>query len=271
MTNPSILPGTALITGASSGIGAVYADRLARRGHDLILVARNVDRLRAVASRIVQETGRKVEVQVADLTARRDLLEIEQRLAHDGAIRMLVNNAGFNLGAPFSESDPDRLETMVQLNSVVLTRLCRAAAPAFVARGGGTLINIGSIVAVAPRILNGGYSASKAYVLNLSQALQHELGAKGLRVQAVLPGAIRTDFWDASGIPVDGLPPELVMSAEDLVDAALAGLDLGEDITVPSLPDAADWERFEAAREALTPNLSRSQPAQRYRTAAKIV
>jgi short-subunit dehydrogenase len=267
MTLPTHPPGTAVITGASSGIGALYADRLARRGHDLVLVARTSDRLAAVAARIAQATGRKVEVLVADLTAKKDLIALEQRLAQDGAIRMLVNNAGFNIGAAFSESDPDRLELMVQLNAVAVTRLARAAAPAFVARGGGTIINIASIVAVAPGILNGAYSASKAYVLSLSQALQHELGAKGLRVQAVLPGATRTDFWDASGVPVSALPQEIVMSADDMVDAALAGLDLGERITVPSLPDVADWERFDAAREALAPHLSRSTPAARYQPA----
>ena len=133
------------------------------------------------------------------------------------------------------------------------------------ARGGGTLINIASIVAVAPGILNGAYSGSKAYVVNFSQALQQELGAKGLRVQAVLPGATRTEFWDTSGIPVDGLPQDMVMSAEDMVDAALAGLDIGENITIPSLPDPADWDRLEAARVSLTPHLSRSEPAERYK------
>jgi len=267
MTTSLHHPGTAVITGASTGIGAIYANRLARRGHDLILVARTSERLQAVAARITQDTGRKVEVLVADLTAKKDLIALEQRLAQDDAIRVLVNNAGFNIGAAFSESDPDRLELMVQLNAVALTRLSRAAAPAFVARGGGTIINIASIVAVAPGILNGAYSASKAYVLSLSQALQHELGAKGLRVQAVLPGATRTDFWDTSGVPVAALPHEIVMSAEDMVDAALAGLDLGERITVPSLPDAAEWERFDAAREALAPHLSLSEPAARYRAA----
>lgn len=270
MNTSTIVPGTALITGASGGIGAIYADRLARRGHDLVLVARGADRLRAVSSRIAQETGRKVEVLVADLTARAGLVQVEQRLASDASIRMLVNNAGFNLGTPFSESDLDRLEAMVQLNSVVPTRLSRIAAPAFVARGGGTLINIASIVAVAPKILNGAYSASKAYVLNLSQALHHELGAKGLRVQVVLPGATRTDFWSESGIPVDALPAEMVMSAEDMVDAALAGLDLGEMVTIPSLPIAADWDRFDGAREALAPHLSLREPAARYRVVPRI-
>lgn len=261
---------TAMITGASSGIGAVYADRLACRGHDLILVARNTARLRELAARLVRETGREVEVLAADLTERNDLLRLEKRLAEDAAIGLLVNNAGFNLGPAFSESGADRIEEMLQVNVTALTRLARAAAPAFVARGGGTLVNIGSIVALAPRILNGAYSASKAYVLTLSQALQHELGGKGLRVQVVLPGAIRTDFWDTSGIPVSVLPDTMVMSAEDLVDAALAGLDMGEQVTIPSLPDESDWTRLETGREALEPYLSRSSPAPRYRRTRRV-
>ncbi|MDB5859958.1 MAG: family NAD(P)-dependent oxidoreductase [Ramlibacter sp.] len=261
--------GTAVITGASSGIGAVYADRLARRDYDLVLVARSQERLNGVAMRIAAQTGRRVEVLPADLTAKKDLIALEQRLARDESIRLLVNNAGFNVGTPMSESDPDRLEIMIQLNAVALTRLSRAAAPAFVARGGGTIINIGSIVAVAPQLLNGVYSGSKAFVVSFSEALQHELGAKGLRVQAVLPGATRTDFWDTAGVPVGNLPQESVMSAEDMVDAALVGLDMGELITIPSLPDAGDCERFEATREALAPHLSRSQPAERYRGGAK--
>lgn len=271
MTNSQAPVGTAVITGASSGIGALYADRLARRGHDLILVARNRERLEGVAARLAQQTGRSIEVLAADLTARQDILGLEQRIETDQAIRLLVNNAGFNIGTPVSQSDPDQMEAMIQLNTVALTRLSRAAAPAFVARGGGTIINIASIVALAPGILNGAYSASKAYVVNFSQALQLELGAQGLRVQAVLPGATRTDFWDVSGIPVAGLPQDIVMAAEDMVDAALAGLDLGEHITIPSLPDSADWDQLEAAREALSPLLSRNEPADRYRRAAQAV
>lgn len=270
MTTSNQTRGSAMITGGSSGIGAVYAERLARRGHDIILVARSQERLNGVAARIAAQTGRRVDVLVADLTDKADLVAVEQRLVSDPSIRMLVNNAGFNIGTPVSESDPDRLESMVQLNAVVLTRLSRAAAPAFVARGGGTIVNIASIAAVAFGILNGAYSASKAYVLAFSQALEHELGPKGLRVQAVLPGATRTDFWDVSGIPVTALPEGIVMSADDMVDAALAGLDIGESITIPSLPDQADWLRFEAARAELAPHLSRSEPAERYKRAARV-
>jgi len=157
---------------------------------------------------------------------------------------------------------------MIQLNVVALTRLTRAVAPGFVARGGGTLINIASIVALAPELLNGSYSGSKAYVVNFSQSLHHELAGKGVQVQAVLPGAISTEFWDIAGLPVENLRKETVMSADDLVDAALAGLDAKELITIPSLPDVADWQRFDAARLALAPNLSHTKPAERYASSA---
>ncbi|WP_395347919.1 SDR family NAD(P)-dependent oxidoreductase [Variovorax sp. UC122_21] len=260
--------GTALITGASTGIGAVYAERLARRGHDLVLVARNKERLEALAERLVRETGRRVEVLAADLTATADLRRVEERLRTDERITLLLNNAGLGATATLLDSDPDQIDTMIQLNVVALTRLTRAVAPGFVARGGGALINIASIVALSPELLNGSYSGSKAYVVNLSQSLHHELGAKGVKVQAVLPGATRTDFWGIAGVPVEHLPQEIVMSAEDLVDSALAGFDAGELITIPSLPDVEDWKRFDAARQALGPNLSRSVPASRYAKAA---
>lgn len=262
--NTSSLPGTALITGASSGIGAIYADRLARRGHDLILVARSRGRLDDLAQRLRQETGRHVEIVNADLTAPFDLRRVEALFASDESISMLVNNAGLGETATMLESDPERLESMILLNVVALTRLTRAAVPGFVARGRGTVINIASIVAVAPERLNGTYSGSKAFVLNLSQSLHNELSTQGVQVQAVLPGATRTDFWDAAGVPVSQLPQEIVMSAEEMVDAALAGLDAHELITIPSLPDAEDWQRFEQARLALAPNLSRKHPAARY-------
>ncbi len=260
--------GTALITGASTGIGAVYVERLARRGYDLVLVARNKERLEALAERLVRETGRRVEVLAADLTATADLRRVEERLRTDERITLLLNNAGLGATATLLDSDPDQIDTMIQLNVVALTRLTRAVAPGFVARGGGALINIASIVALSPELLNGSYSGSKAYVVNLSQSLHHELGAKGVKVQAVLPGATRTDFWGIAGVPVEHLPQEIVMSAEDLVDSALAGFDAGELITIPSLPDVEDWQRFDAARQTLGPNLSRSVPAARYANAA---
>jgi uncharacterized protein len=256
--------GTAVVTGASSGIGAVYADRLARRGYDLILVARNRDRLVQVADRLTTSTGRSVQVVAADLSSPADLHRVEQMLREDASITMLVNNAGFGGAAPLLQSDVDDMESMIDLNVTALTRLTYAVVPRFVDHGEGTLINIASIVGIAPERLNGVYGATKAYVLAFSQSLRHELSANGIRVQAVLPGATRTEFWAAAGKPVESLPQEIVMSVDDLVDAALAGLDQGEFVTIPSLPDAADWAAFESARAALEPNLSHAKPARRY-------
>ncbi|MFC4527802.1 SDR family oxidoreductase [Dyella halodurans] len=256
--------GTALITGASTGIGAIYAERLARRGHDLILVARNRQRLDALARRLTDETGRSIQVFAADLNDPAELASVENLLREDRSISVLVNNAGFGAATPLLASDVARMTEMISLNVGALTRLTYAAVPGLVERGGGTVINVASIVAVAPELLNGVYGATKAYVLAFTQSLQHELAGNGLRVQAVLPGAIATEFWDVAGHPVDQLPSAMVMSATDLVDAALAGLDQGETFTVPSLPDAADWTAYEAARQALLPNLSRNKPAARY-------
>ena len=256
--------GTALITGASSGIGAVYADRLARRGHDLILVARSPDRLQHVADRLASSTGRTIETLAADLNDKADLARVEARLRGDASITMLVNNAGVGATTPLLASDVDKMEAMIALNVGALTRLTYAAAPGFIARGGGTIVNIASIVAVAPELLNGVYGASKAYVLAFSQSLHHELADKGVRVQAVLPGATATEFWASAGLPVENLPAAIVMTADAMVDAALAGLDLGELVTIPSLPDAADWDAYEAARRALGPSLSLAAPAKRY-------
>ncbi|WP_338693522.1 SDR family oxidoreductase [Bradyrhizobium sp. 26S5] len=256
--------GTALVTGASSGIGAIYADRLARRGYDLILVARNRERLDGLARRLSAETGRSIEIVAADLAKRGDVARIESILRDNAGISVLVNNAGVGATAPLLASDVDKMSDMIALNVDALMRLTYAAVPGLVARGGGTIVNIASVVGVAPEMLNGVYGGSKAFVLALTQSLQHELKDKNIRVQAVLPGATATEFWGLAGTPVEHLPSQIVMKAEDMVDAALAGLDQGEVITVPSLPDAADWQAYESARQKLMPNLSRSAPAARY-------
>lgn len=255
--------GTALITGASTGIGAVYADRLARRGYDLILVARSEDKLAEVAARL-KATGRSIETMAADLTKKGDVQRVAERLSTDPAITALVNNAGTASVSKLLDAKIDELESMINLNVTALTRLALAALPGFVARKNGVLINIASVVALAPELLNGTYSGTKAYVVNFTQALKKEVEGKGVTVQAVLPGATATPIWEKAGRPVKHLPAEIVMTAEDMVDASLAGLDLHELITIPSLPDIADWEKFEAARKALGPNLSRQKPAARY-------
>lgn len=256
--------GIALVTGASSGIGAIYADRLAKRGYDLILVARNGERLSALASRIGAETGRKVETVVADLGAQADLAKVEAVLKGDRNITLLVNNAGVGGTAPLLSADVDKMQQMIDLNVTALMRLTYAAVPGFVARGGGAIINIASIVAIAPEILNGVYGGTKAFVLAFSQSLKHELTDKNIRVQAVLPGATATEFWGIAGMPVEHLPGEIVMSAEAMVDASLKGFDQGEFATIPALEDAALLQAHEDARQAMMPHLSRSVPAARY-------
>ncbi|MDA9547693.1 AraC family transcriptional regulator [Bradyrhizobium sp. CCBAU 45321] len=262
------LKGVAVITGASAGIGAVYADRLARRGYDLILVARNEARLDQLATRIAGATGRMVKTVAADLKNKADLKRIEAIVATDPAITMLVNNAGVGGLEPLLQSDVDAMEEMVDLNVTALMRLTYAAAPALVARGGGAIINIASVVAIAPEVLNGVYGGTKAFVLALGQSLQKELTDKNVRIQTVLPDATATNFWDAAGGAVDNLPSNIVMTSDDLVDAALAGFDQGEVVSIPSLPDAADWANYEAARQKLIPNLSLSSVPARYRIAA---
>lgn len=259
--------GTALITGASSGIGAVYADRLARRGYDLILVARNRERLSALANRISNEQQRSVEVLQADLHDRAQLAQVETQLKQDASITLLVNNAGIGTHSPLLQSDVDKMTQMIELNVTAPTRLTYAAVPGFVSRGKGAIINIASIVAISPETLNGVYGGSKAFVLALSQSLQHELAAQGIQVQAVLPGATATDFWALGGLPVEHLPDQIVMRAEDLVDAALVGFDRGERITIPSLHALEHWQAYEAARQAMAPLLSNKQVAPRYQRA----
>lgn len=257
--------GTALITGASSGIGAVYADRLAHRGYDLILVARKRDRLLALADRITDQTRRSVEIVDADLNDRAALAGIEAKLRQDASLTLLVNNAGVGTHTPLLDSDADAMSRMIDLNVTALTRLTYAAVPAFVARGKGAVINIASIVAIAPETLNGVYGGTKAFVLAFSQSLHHELADKGVQVQAVLPGATATDFWETGGLPLAHLPKEIVMSASDLVDAALTGFDRGELVTIPSLHAVEEWETYEAVRRTMSTHLSSDAAAARYR------
>ncbi len=255
---------TALITGASSGIGAVYADRLARRGHNLVLVARDQVRLAALAATLQEETGVEVDVLPADLTREADLRRVEDLLRGDRSIGILVNNAGIADQGALAESRPERIDAMIALNVLAPTRLAAAATASFVERGRGAVVNVASVVALAPEMFNASYSATKAYVLSLSQTLQHEVGGRGVRVQAVLPGITRTEIWERTGMDVAQLPADMVMEAGELVDAALAGFDQGETVTIPSLPDPADWDAFVAVRNRLGPNLSHRHPAARY-------
>jgi short-subunit dehydrogenase len=261
--------GIALVTGASSGIGAVYADRLAKRGHDLILVARNVERLDALASRLREETGRTVEVLAADLSDPAALAKVTTRIEAEPALSLLVNNAGVALDGTLETAPAQEIAKLIAINVTAPTLLAQAALHTFKANGtSGGIIGIASVLALAPEMLDGVYSGSKAFLLNLTQGLAHELGSDSpIRVQAVLPGATLTEIWERSGKDVKAFPADWVMKVDDLVDAALVGFDLGETVTIPPLQDEAGWTAMQDARLALAPHLSRRDVAPRYRAA----
>lgn len=251
-----------LITGASDGIGAIYADRLAARGHDLVLVARRADRLATLAAELKAKHGIGVDILPADLSQAEGLAKVEARLKEDERIAGLVNNAGIAGDGPIIGLDPAHVTTMINLNILAVTRLTAAIAPRLEKAGRGTIINITSVTALMPAAFTAVYPATKAFVLAFTEALQAQLGPSGVRVQGVLPGITRTAIWEEEKLST--IPAAMVMSVDDMVDAALTGLDIGEVLTVPSLPDVADLERLLDARAALRPNLSHARAAARY-------
>ncbi|SDO70395.1 hypothetical protein SAMN05216303_102136 [Rhodoferax sp. OV413] len=263
MTHPSSKK-VALVTGASSGIGAVYADRLAARGYDLILVARRADRLEALCAQVSKAHGIKAEAIVADLTQDQDVARIETILATNGDVQILVNNAGLARLAPAAQMAANDVGSQIALNITALTRLTQAAVPAFVARNQGLIINIASALAVHSLPISAIYSGTKAFVLQYSRGLQQELAETGVKVQLLLPASTATEIWDLSGVPLAALNKETLMTTENMVDAALAGLDQGETITWPSVADASLWEKYEAARSALFAGTQAGKPAPRY-------
>lgn len=257
----STLP-TVVITGASTGIGAVYADRFARRGHDLILVARDLARLQALAERLRADYGVAAEPLQADLADPAQLAGLERLLRDDARIGVLVNNAGATLPGGFLEQTPEQTAQLIALNVTAPTRLAAAIAPRLAAAGSGAIVNLASVVGLAPEFGMSVYGATKAFVQYLSQSLQGEIGGKGVYVQAVLPAATRTEIWERSGRDVAQIPG--VMEVDALVDAALAGFDRREAVTIPPLHDESLWQTADAARKAMLPHYSQSQPAQRY-------
>ncbi|EKE78033.1 SDR family NAD(P)-dependent oxidoreductase [Gallaecimonas xiamenensis] len=259
------LQGKALVTGASSGIGATYARQLAAKGLDLVLVARDQARLDTLAQTLAADFGVAVEVVKADLTQAAELQALEQRLLTDSSISVLINNAGMTVEGGYVDADPARVEAMIQLNVLAPTRLSMAAAKAMAARGQGAIVNLASVVALIPEQFAGAYGATKAFVLGLTQSLATELADKGVRVQGVLPGLTRTEIFERSGHDLAALPPEWVMEVEDMVAAAIKGFEMGEGLTLPSLPDMADFAAYDKARLAMGPRLSLSNPAPRYR------
>lgn len=255
---------TVLITGASTGIGAVYAERFAHRGHDLVLVARDATKLAALAERLQQETGVSVDILPADLTQAEDLATVEARLREDTRIGILINNAGIAQSGRFIEQTPDAIERLIALNVTALTRLASAVTPRFVKSGEGSIVNISSVVGLAPEFAMSVYGATKAFVLFLSQGMNIELSPQGIYIQAVLPAGTYTEIWERAGIDISA--SSQMMQVGDLVDAALVGFDNREQVTIPPLQNAARWDSLDAARQGLLSDIKQDEVAERYKT-----
>jgi len=254
-----------LVTGASSGIGAMYADRFAARGHDLVLVARNAERLDRVGDRLRTVHGVGAELVQADLANAEALNRVADRIAVDEQIGILVNNAGIAVSGTFAEQAQDDLAQLVAINVGAVTLLAQAAARRFAKAGEGAIINVSSVVGLIPEFGQAAYAASKAFVTTLSQAMAIELSGKGVYVQGVLPAATSTEIWARSGANPASLPP--MMEVGVLVDAALVGFDRRETITIPVLPDGGQWEAYQDARKAMLPSFGGVSAADRYSTA----
>jgi short-subunit dehydrogenase len=259
-------PATVLITGASSGIGAIYAQRFARRGHDLVLVARDKARLEALAVRLRADSGVAVEVLQADLTQPADLAAVETRLRDDAQIGILINNAGIAQSGGIVQQNAESIDRLIALNITALTRLAAAVAPRFAQSGAGSIVNLGSVVGFAPEFGMTVYGATKAFVLFLSQGLNLELSPSGVYVQAVLPAATRTEIWERAGIDLNTISE--VMDVEELVDAALVGFDRRELVTIPPLHAEGRWEALDQARQGLLSDIRQARAAERYRDQA---
>jgi uncharacterized protein len=233
---------TALITGASSGIGAAFAEALAAEGSDLILVARSKDKLETLAERLKKQHGRRVEVIAADLAEPSPGARIAAAVAKLGMnVDLLLNNAGFGTAGAFHRSEPQRNSQMVALNVAAVVDLTHAFLPAMLERGSGAIVNVASVAAFQPTPTMSVYGATKAFVLSFSEGLWAEYRRKGLKVLAVCPGPTDTPFFEASGTPNlrKTVPPAMMMRVEDVVQDALRALKAGRTVAVPGLLNKA--------------------------------
>jgi len=228
----------ALITGASSGLGVVFARQFAAQGYDLVLVARREERLADLAAELKQRHPISAEILAADLARPADLERVESRIAGIEALDVLVNNAGFGTTGRFAEVDLAKSVDMIEVHVTASMRLCRAAIPGMVARRRGALINVASVAAFTPMPGNANYAATKAYLLTFSKALHAELRRTGVKVQALCPGFTYTGFHDTSefeGFRRSQIPAILWMTAEDVVAASLKGLKRNQAVCIPGL------------------------------------
>ena len=233
----------ALVTGASSGLGAAFAERLAQDGYDLTIVARRRDRLESLAGQLQANHHVNVEVISADLSQPDNLLTVEKHIAEKNQLELLINNAGFGGYMPFAELDPDKATELINLKVLAVTRLTRAALPGMLGRGRGTIINVSSRLAFSAPLgstrlpKRAVYAGANAFINTFSQLLQSELEGTGVQVQALCPGVVETEFHERVGIDPNRYPAAIVMKPEEVVQASLTGLKLGEVICVPALED----------------------------------
>jgi len=261
--------GIAVVTGASSGLGKVYADRLAKRRYDLLLVARRKDRLHILAQDLQKQYGIQANILVADLGLAVDLNRVATAIAGDERVTVLVNNAGTASFVPSVAMSLSDLDTQLNVNARAVSHLSLAVLPAFLRKNAGTIINIGSVLSFSALPVSASHSATKAHVMLFTVGLQQELAETKVRVQLVLPANTATEIWDVAGIDSDAIDQATVMTAEDCVDAALAGLDQGEAVTLPSVEDSTLWSEFDLIRNKMLEASKSSQAASRYVISAK--
>jgi len=260
----------ALITGASSGIGAAFAERLAQDGYDLIIVARRRDKLDALASQLKSKYQTQVEVLTADLSKPDVMRFVEERISEDSALELLINNAGFGGYTPFAELDPDIAEDLINLQVLAVTRLTRAALPGMIARGHGSIINVSSRLAFSGSLgsaqlpKRATYAGTKAFINTFSQLLQSELEGTGVQVQALCPGVVETEFHSHVGADTSRFPAGIVMKPADVVQASLAALKLGEVICVPALEDPALLNQIQESQKQFFESSRSGSLAKRY-------
>jgi uncharacterized protein len=247
------MAGLAMVTGASSGIGEAYAERLARDRWDLLVVARRRDRLEELAERIEDAHGVAVGVIEADLSRPEDVERVAKELA-GARVDMLINNAGLAHYMPFAELPPERPRELIELNVTAPVMLSRAAVPGMIERGSGSIINIASLLAFsglvdAPFLPKRAiYAATKSFLVTFSELLAQEVLPLGVRVQVVCPGVVRTEFHSRQGMDMSEVPR---MEPDDVVDASLADLADGVLVSVPGLDDPDVLTRLEAAAQEL--------------------
>ena len=240
---------TALVTGASAGIGREFARQLSARRHDVVLVARDGGRLEQLAHDLERAYGTAPEALAADLLTGDGLAAVEARIADpDRPVDIVVNNAGFTTFGQFSEIDVDREEQEIRLNVLALVRLTHAALAAMEPRGAGAVVNVSSLAAYQPSPNSATYSATKAFVNSFTQAVHEEARARGVRVLLVCPGYTHTEFHDRAGLGPPGVPEFVWQSPEQVVTAALRDLDRGRAVSIPGA-----LNRTLAALSSVTP------------------